>query len=72
MRPLPRSAILIVNAMSRAQTFTEFRGRELTLETRPRLNISVDGELSARTPVTVGVARGAIEVAAPREGQFEA
>ena len=56
---------------SRAQTFTEFRGRELTLETRPRLNISVDGELSARTPVTVGVARGAIEVAAPREGQFE-
>jgi len=57
---------------SRAQTFTEFRGRELTLETRPRLNISVDGELSARTPVTVGVARGAIEVAAPREGQFDA
>ena len=57
---------------SRDQTFTEFRGRELSLETRPRLNISVDGELSARTPVTVGVARGAIEVAAPREGQFEA
>ena len=51
---------------------TFLSGVELTLETRPRLNISVDGELSARTPVTVGVARGAIEVAAPREGQFEA
>jgi YegS/Rv2252/BmrU family lipid kinase len=57
---------------ARHGTTREFRGRKMVLKTRPRLNISVDGEISARTPVTVSVARGAIEVAAPREGQFPA
>ena len=56
---------------SRKQTMTEFRGAKLRVETRPRRSISIDGEIAARTPVTVTVARGAIEVAAPREGQFE-
>ena len=51
----------------RERTVTEFRGRELRVETRPRQKISVDGEVSAKTPVTVTVARGAIEVAAPRD-----
>jgi YegS/Rv2252/BmrU family lipid kinase len=51
----------------RAQTTTEWRGKKLRLEARPRQKISVDGEITARTPVTVEVARGAIEVAAPRE-----
>jgi diacylglycerol kinase family enzyme len=55
---------------SRHGTTCEFRGRRMKLKTRPRLNISVDGEITARTPVTISVARGAIEVAAPREGQF--
>ncbi len=49
----------------------EFRGRTMKLSTRPRLKISVDGEIAARTPVTVSVARGAIDVAAPRDGQFQ-
>ena len=49
----------------RERTVTEFRGRKLRVETRPRQKISVDGEVSAKTPVTVTVARGAIEVAAP-------
>ncbi|MGB5076606.1 MAG: diacylglycerol kinase family protein [Sphingorhabdus sp.] len=48
----------------------EFRGRSMVLDTRPHLKISVDGELSGKTPVTVGVAHRAIEVAVPREGQF--
>ena len=52
----------------REQTVTEFHGREMRVETRPHLKISIDGEVVARTPVTVTVARGAIEVAAPREG----
>jgi YegS/Rv2252/BmrU family lipid kinase len=52
---------------ARSQTVTEFHGREFRIETRPRQRISIDGELSARTPVTVNVARGAIWVAAPRE-----
>ena len=51
----------------RAQTTTEWRGRKLRLEARPSQKISIDGEIAARTPVTVEVARGAIEVAAPRE-----
>jgi YegS/Rv2252/BmrU family lipid kinase len=51
----------------REQTLTEWRGRKLLLEARPRQKISIDGEIAARTPVTVEVARGAIEVAAPRE-----
>ena len=51
----------------RELTVAEFRGRKLRIESRPRQKISVDGEVSARTPVTVTVARGAIEVAAPLE-----
>jgi diacylglycerol kinase family enzyme len=50
----------------RAQTVTEWRGRKMILYARPRQKISVDGEIAAKTPVTVEVARGAIEVAAPR------
>ena len=50
----------------RAQTTTEWRGKSLKLEARPRQKISIDGEIAARTPVTVCVAKGAIEVAAPR------
>ncbi len=51
----------------RAQTVTEWRGKRMTLDARPRQKISIDGEIAATTPVTVEVARGAIEVAAPRE-----
>ena len=50
----------------RAQTTTEWRGKKLRLEARPNQKISIDGEIAAKTPVTVCVAKGAIEVAAPR------
>jgi YegS/Rv2252/BmrU family lipid kinase len=49
----------------REQTVTEWRGKRMQLEARPRQKISIDGEIAARTPVVVEVARGAIEVAAP-------
>ena len=49
----------------REQTVTEWRGKSLRLEARPRQKISIDGEIAAETPVTVCVAKGAIEVAAP-------
>ena len=52
---------------SRELTVQEFRGRKLEVRARPAQKISIDGELSARTPVTVTVARAAIWVAAPRE-----
>ena len=50
----------------RAQTVTEWRGRRMVVETKPRQKISIDGEIAATTPVVVECARGAIEVAAPR------
>jgi len=53
----------------RELTVTEFRGTKLLVEARPRQKISVDGEIAAKTPVTVTIARGAIEVAAPRDDQ---
>ena len=43
----------------------EFRGRRLLIDTKPRLKISIDGEVLAKTPATVEVARKAIEVVVP-------
>ena len=51
----------------REMTVTEWRGRRMILDARPRQKISIDGEIAARTPVVVEVARGAIDVAAPRD-----
>ena len=56
----------LLKLSAREQTFTEWRGRKLKLDARPPQKISVDGELSARTPVTIEVAGACIEVAAPR------
>ena len=50
----------------RDQTVTEWHGRRMILDTRPRQRISIDGEIAATTPVVVECARGAIDVAAPR------
>ena len=47
-------------------TVREFRGREFRIETDPPLPISIDGEVSAKTPVAVRLARRAIRMAVPR------
>lgn len=60
----------LLKLRSRHGTTREFRGKSMNLKTRPRLKISIDGEIAAKTPVRVSAARGAIEVAAPRDGQF--
>lgn len=52
---------------SRDATTEEFRGKTLMLDTRPHHRISIDGEILARTPVTVQVAQRAIEVVVPAE-----
>lgn len=52
---------------TRDQTVSEFRGAELTLDTRPHHRISIDGEVLARTPVTVRVAERAIDVVVPND-----
>lgn len=51
------------------ENIAEFRGREFRIRTWPRLWVSVDGEITRRTPIMVRVARGAIDVAAPMEIQ---
>ena len=45
----------------------EFRGTEMKLDTKPHLPISIDGEVLARTPATVKVAAGAVEVIVPSD-----
>ncbi|MFC3442127.1 diacylglycerol/lipid kinase family protein [Sphingobium rhizovicinum] len=43
----------------------EFHGKSFRIDTKPRQRISIDGEVLAKTPVTVKIAAGAIEVAVP-------
>lgn len=52
---------------ARRNTVREFRGRSLRIATDQPMAVSIDGELLAHTPVTARVARGVIEVAAPRD-----
>jgi YegS/Rv2252/BmrU family lipid kinase len=60
----------ILKLRARHGTTRDFRGTSMKLNTRPHLKISIDGEVCAKTPVTVSIARHVIEIAAPREGQF--
>jgi YegS/Rv2252/BmrU family lipid kinase len=43
----------------------DFRGHEMTLDTRPHHAISIDGEVLARTPVKVRIAANALQVVVP-------
>ncbi len=55
----------LLRLRSRDQTVSEFRSRELRLDSRPHHGISIDGEVLARTPVTVRIAQRAIDVVVP-------
>ena len=46
-------------------TVREFRGKEFRIETDPPLPISIDGEVEAKTPVEVRLARRAMLMAVP-------
>jgi YegS/Rv2252/BmrU family lipid kinase len=52
---------------ARHQTTREFRGRKLKISTRPPMQVSIDGELGASTPLEVSAVPDAVTVAAPRE-----
>ena len=43
----------------------EFRGHKLRIETEPVMDVTIDGELAKKTPITVWVARHAVDVAVP-------
>lgn len=58
----------ILKTPSRHETVREFRGKRIKVDTRPKMRISIDGELGPETPVEASVAPGAILVAAPRKG----
>jgi YegS/Rv2252/BmrU family lipid kinase len=45
----------------------EFHGTKLRIDTDPDLDVSIDGELAAKTPITVTIAPDAVTIAAPRE-----
>ena len=52
---------------ARRETVREFRGRKLTVSTRPPLQVSIDGEVGPKTPLKVSAAPNAVTVAAPRQ-----
>ena len=50
---------------NRDQWQAEIHARELRIETNPVMDVAIDGELSAKTPITVAVAPAAVAIAAP-------
>jgi YegS/Rv2252/BmrU family lipid kinase len=51
---------------ARHVTVREFRGRKLVVSTRPPMQVSIDGEVAATTPLEVSAVPNAVTVAAPR------
>ena len=51
----------------RHETVREFRGPRMRIDTRPRMRVSIDGELGPETPFEAKALPRAIVVAAPRE-----
>jgi YegS/Rv2252/BmrU family lipid kinase len=56
---------MLARLPARRENTKDFRGRKLRITTEPPLAISVDGEVSGKTPATVEVAALAIEVVVP-------
>ena len=51
----------------RDQWQAEIRAKEIRLSTEPVMEVTIDGELATKTPITVSVAPDAVVIAAPRE-----
>ena len=58
-----------VKLPSRKRTVREFHGTNMRVTTRPRMRVSIDGELGPETPFEVSVLPDAVMVAAPSEEQ---
>ena len=56
-----------VKLRQRNKNTEEFSGTWFRIDTKPRQRISIDGEVVAKTPATVKIAAGAIEVAVPQD-----
>ncbi|WP_326524320.1 diacylglycerol/lipid kinase family protein [Sphingomonas sp.] len=66
-RLLANWAATVLRLEARRDDVVVFRGKSIKLDTRPRLPVSIDGEVLAKTPVTAKVAAGAIDVMVPAE-----
>jgi YegS/Rv2252/BmrU family lipid kinase len=51
---------------ARRQAVREFVAGEFRLSTRPRLRVSIDGEVGAETPIVINAVPDAVTIAAPR------
>ena len=58
-----------VRLRSRHQTVREFVAKEFWLGTKPRMKVSIDGEVAAETPLEISAIPDAVTIAAPREAQ---
>ncbi len=56
---------LLLGLPKKERQVRRFEGRSLNVSTDPPLPISIDGEVLAKTPVTVEIAHKAIEVVVP-------
>jgi len=52
---------------ARHQTVREFVGRKFTLSTKPRVRVSIDGEVAAETPLEISALPDGVTIAAPRD-----
>ena len=52
---------------ARHQTVREFVASEFTLSTKPRMKVSIDGEIGRETPLKISTLPDGVTIAAPRE-----
>lgn len=52
---------------SRHETVREFHGKKMRISTRPKMRVSIDGEVGPETPFEASAVPDAVWVAAPRE-----
>ncbi|HEU5482733.1 MAG TPA: YegS/Rv2252/BmrU family lipid kinase [Sphingomicrobium sp.] len=52
---------------SRRQAVREFVASEFRLSTKPRMSVSIDGEVAAETPLNISAVPDAVTIAAPRK-----
>ena len=51
---------------ARRQTVREFVGQKFTLSTKPRMRVSIDGEVARETPLEISAVPDAVTIAVPR------
>jgi diacylglycerol kinase family enzyme len=54
---------------ARKAAVREFHGKWMRITTRPRMRVSIDGELGPETPFEVSVLPDAVMVASPRKSR---